>query len=185
MIPTKYLIKIDNIKIQIFDIKKITASLHKSIIHEDITSASYFSGLLIIFDIELFWEFVLCNCTDIAILYHLYKKYVLFYSKKQEKYDYNNQEFRNMQAELIGLLCMQQSITKSKNQYCKQNQSPIISEINEMKRVMYAYYSHKKKDYSVLNDNHPSALNIYAIPEIIKGILNINNIYLKINSYLE
>ena len=91
-------------------------------------------------------------------------------------YDYNTQEFRNAQAEIIGLLCF-----------------PILSDVSitdinvdNFISIMTEYYTHKDLECKTktLKKQKVKMVN-RVIPEIIELVMHINQVYLEIQGIIK
>ena len=177
MIPTKYYINIDKINIKSINKSKTIKLLTEAIEQRDAVKACSFAGILCIVNMNAFWDYVLCNAGGISVLYHIYNHYKKYVAENEVQcYDYNTQEFRNAQAEIIGLLCF-----------------PILSDVSitdinvdNFISIMTEYYTHKDLECKTktLKKQKVKMVN-RVIPEIIELVMHINHIYLEIQGIIK
>jgi hypothetical protein len=141
-------------------INKIVKELTKAIKNRDADNACKLSCILSLINPVLFWDYALCNAGNLSILYHIY-----LYYKNHDKYIM--QEFRNIQAEIIGLLCFP---IKYNTKKCKEQHNFIA--------IMTEYYAHKKMHHVMHKMKQEELKSINTLtPEILTLVLSINTFY--------
>ena len=171
MIPAKYCINPQKIDTKLINKSYIVKSLDKAISENNAISTCELTCILSIIDPEKYWDYVLCKSTNISVLFHIYQHYKKNYALEVVYDYYNSQEFRNIQAEIAGILCFPIKYNKINNIINKPDFINFIS-------IMTDYYIHKKLSNKMQKMKHQKIACINtATPELIELVLRINIIY--------